>query len=155
GSGEIAHGYFPGNYPEAGDVWFSSLAWPQSEPISPGSLDYLAALHEIGHALGLKHPFDGSAVLSAALDNFSYTVMSYSPHAGVQLDVTASFYPTTPMYLDLVAIQKLYGVTSVNAGNTTYTFHEGQNYWQTINDTGGTDTIVYASNTGGLINLGV
>ncbi|WP_143324432.1 matrixin family metalloprotease [Caulobacter sp. FWC2] len=35
-------------------------------------------LHEIGHALGLKHPFDGDPTLETALDNYSHTVMSYT-----------------------------------------------------------------------------
>lgn len=35
-------------------------------------------LHEIGHNLGLKHPFDGDFVLSSADDNWSHTVMSYT-----------------------------------------------------------------------------
>ena len=34
--------------------------------------------HEIGHALGLKHPFDGSIVLDPSLDTASETVMSYT-----------------------------------------------------------------------------
>ncbi len=57
-------------------------------------------LHEIGHALGLKHPFEGEFVLSAAEDNFATSVMSYTPggSAGNQLGT-----------LDVIAIQHLYG----------------------------------------------
>lgn len=35
-------------------------------------------LHEIGHALGLKHPFEGDPTLTGAADNTSNTVMSYT-----------------------------------------------------------------------------
>ena len=35
-------------------------------------------LHEIGHNIGFKHPFDGDYVLSAADDDFGHTVMSYT-----------------------------------------------------------------------------
>ncbi|WP_019904388.1 M57 family metalloprotease [Methylobacterium sp. 77] len=38
-------------------------------------------IHEIGHAIGLKHSFDGSVVLDPKLDNTSYTVMSYTGYA--------------------------------------------------------------------------
>jgi Ca2+-binding RTX toxin-like protein len=35
-------------------------------------------LHEIGHALGFKHPFTGDPTLPVDLDNHAYTVMSYT-----------------------------------------------------------------------------
>ena len=35
--------------------------------------------HEIGHALGLKHPFEGGAELPERYQNNGYTVMSYTP----------------------------------------------------------------------------
>jgi hypothetical protein len=34
-------------------------------------------VHEIGHALGFKHPFEGEPVLAIDLDSKSNTVMSY------------------------------------------------------------------------------
>ena len=45
----------------AGDV--SRLK--QFSPLVPGSEGYAALLHEIGHALGLKHPFEGDIRLDA------------------------------------------------------------------------------------------
>ncbi len=53
--------------------------------------------HEIGHALGLKHPFEGDRVLDATLDNTDNTVMSYTGY-GPKLGS-----------LDLAAIRYLYG----------------------------------------------
>ena len=35
-------------------------------------------LHEIGHALGFKHPFEGPNTLSSTYDDHAYTVMSYT-----------------------------------------------------------------------------
>jgi Ca2+-binding RTX toxin-like protein len=75
----------------------------------------------------------------------SYTASPFSA-AG---DNYASFYPTTPMFYDLAAIEQIYGVRAHATGNTTYLFKDGFKYWQAIHDTGGTDTIVYqgAENT--------
>jgi serralysin len=53
-----------------------------------------------------------------------------------------------------VAIQRLYDRDkNVNAGSTTYSFYEGKKYWQTIDDAGGTDTIVYSGSSGCVIDL--
>lgn len=58
-------------------------------------------LHEVGHAIGMKHPFDtypiNSNTLSAALDNNLHTVMTYTyvvPFTNVlgDLDVAAAQY---------------------------------------------------------------
>jgi len=35
-------------------------------------------LHEIGHALGLEHPFDGDFLINPARDNTDVTIMSYT-----------------------------------------------------------------------------
>lgn len=145
-SDEYAHAYMPSNDTSAGDVWLQSdnfnpsgLSAPQ-----PGSDDFQTLIHELGHSLGLKHSFEGPNALQASMDNFFYSVMSYS--ARVKGDSgLASFMPTTPMYYDLLAIQALYGRNmSHNAGDTVYTFNQGQKYFQTIDDAGGaSDTIVF------------
>ncbi|MBL8493724.1 MAG: hypothetical protein JNM37_05640, partial [Rhodocyclaceae bacterium] len=59
------------------------------------------------------------------------------------------------MLYDIAAIQYLYGPNmSYHAGNDIYTFSQGQNYFQTIWDAGGTDTIVWdASTEGATIDL--
>ncbi|MBR1157369.1 matrixin family metalloprotease [Bradyrhizobium sp. JYMT SZCCT0428] len=67
--------------------------------INYGSVAIGLMLHEIGHALGFKHPFDGDPTLAPALDDKSQTVMSYTGSAPSQLGP-----------LDLQAVQYLYNV---------------------------------------------
>jgi len=46
--------------------------------MSQGTAGYQILLHELGHALDLKHPHEGDVRLSAAEDNTGNTVMSYN-----------------------------------------------------------------------------
>jgi serralysin len=152
-----AWAYYPFGGASSGDVWFNANSSSYSNEWSAGSYEYLTVVHEIGHALGLKHPFDDewltSAVLPVELDTTSYTVMSYSSYTG-DLGSYLTYEPTTPMVLDIAAAQALYGAnTSFNSGDTTYNFIQSGSYHMTIWDAGGTDTIAYASSTGGVIDL--
>lgn len=49
---------------------------------SKGGFGYEILLHEFGHALGLKHPFDDSPRLPERLDNTDNTLMSYTTISG-------------------------------------------------------------------------
>lgn len=153
--GSAAYAYLPSDAPIGGDVWISSndvtsTAW------SPGSFNFQTLVHEIGHALGLKHPFDDSGsgtVLAAGEDYYGNSVMSYSAWNGDQ-NSSINFETTTPMYYDILTIQYLYGAnTNFNAGATTYSYADGQNYYETIWDGGGTDTIVFTGAGAALIDL--
>jgi Ca2+-binding RTX toxin-like protein len=152
-----AWAYLPGRSAYAGDIWFNARATSYTKLWTAGSYPYETVIHEIGHALGLKHPFDSKALspgtLDPALDSRSFTIMSYSADPG---DKTTDFSnrPTTPMFLDVLAIQQMYGANmTTGAGNTTYTFSGTSSYHQTIWDAGGTDTFVYYSSLGGEIDL--
>lgn len=159
GSNANAHAYYPGAEPWSGDVWFNfnSGFWhgAHSSPIVKGTYDYLTIIHEIGHALGLKHPFANYPnILGAAFDNYSFTIMSYQSYANSGSN-GADFYPTTPMWYDLIAIQAMYGARPHASGNTVYTFSASKHYWQTIDDSGGVDTIVYVGGSSSKIDLNI
>ncbi|WP_417451260.1 M10 family metallopeptidase [Kordiimonas sp.] len=135
-----AWAYTPSGSAKAGDIWLVS---ENQSTGGVGSYFHSVLLHELGHALGLKHPFDddGSGVLlSSQYDGNDYTVMSYNTIAGNENIVGASLSPTTFMYLDILALQHIYGAIETEAGNTTYGFLSGSQYYETIWDTGGTDT---------------
>jgi hypothetical protein len=74
-----------------------------------GSFEYYTVLHEIGHALGLKHSFMGSPVLAANLDNVGNTVMSYT---GPMRVGNQSCWPSNYMALDRLALAQLYNRTA-------------------------------------------
>ena len=65
-----------------------------------GNAGYEILLHEIGHALGLGHPFEGPYPLSAGNDNTNNTVMSYT-QAGSIKSAFQSY--------DLLALRWMYG----------------------------------------------
>jgi Ca2+-binding RTX toxin-like protein len=117
------------------------------------------ALHEIGHALGLKHPgnYNGdkkgkSPFLHYYQDNNTNTVMSYNDVGGKA---------GTPMSYDIRAIQYLYGAKTFNSGNTTYKFDTVYSYYDgsdnqgnknkkmklSVWDSGGTDTFDFSKLT--------
>jgi len=128
-----------------GDVWLNQRSL--SGNWWAGSYDFMALVHEIGHALGLKHPFAGDAVLPSAYDSTRYSVMSYTEHPAYLLGYddngTAQYaMPSTPMLYDIAAIQHLYGANrSYRSGNDTYTFRSSTPFVMTLWDAGGTDTL--------------
>jgi serralysin len=147
-----AWAYYPGNHYTAGDIWLSPTSF-HDHPITPGTWQFAALIHELGHALGLKHPHEfaggNAALLPDHLDNKFYTVMSYNfdPTGN---DFFPGRYPTTPMLLDVKALQYLYGPnTSHNSGNDVYVYIESGQYLETIWDAGGIDTIDYRNSVSG------
>jgi len=67
---------------------------------SVGTAGFEVLLHELGHAMGLKHPFSGSVVLPSGQDNTSNTIMSYT-------DVGGPYSNYSPY--DIAALRYLYG----------------------------------------------
>jgi VCBS repeat-containing protein len=161
-----AYAYLPatdtGTSTSAGDVWLNAdFRSGLFNDLSPGSVGGYTLLHEIGHALGLKHPGDpsvnSSAKLDASQDSMFNSVMSNNVFGGIAYqsgNVNIDRLPTTPMSYDIDALQYLYGAnTTTNSGNTAYTFSDTGKYLQTIYDMGGIDTITLTGTTGGKIDL--
>jgi serralysin len=150
-----AYAYFPGGYAISGDIWFNPDTL-NGRNLLPGSFAFKVMLHEVGHALGLKHPFDVVAgnlnLLPTALDQASNTLMSYSSSPSFQGSLSTDV--ATPMPLDVAAIQQIYGANNTHrTGDDTYEFRGDVARWLTLWDAGGVDTIRYVSSTGGIIDL--
>lgn len=141
----LAYAYTPRSTNWAGDVWLNGTSnWTN---LANGSYNFMALMHEVGHALGLSHPFGGSSAFGGSLpteeDNYSNTIMAYNAVSG-SASSRANTYATTPMSYDIAAMQYLYGANmSYHTGDDSYTFEQGSKYFQTIWDAGGSDTIVW------------
>src|SRR5262249_5648680 len=60
-----------------GDVWIDSGV--AGSTFATGTLDWENLLHETGHALGLKHPFDAPVLAGGdTYDSTRFTLMSYT-----------------------------------------------------------------------------
>jgi hypothetical protein len=82
-------------------VYLDNSEWyAQNRDLTPGGYGYETLLHELGHALGLKHPFDDSINLPLAQDNTANTLMAYTDAGGP--------YQHYNQY-DVAALKWLYG----------------------------------------------
>lgn len=129
-----------------GDVFvnFGGILSDVDLSFAPGSQGYLLVLHELGHSLGLKHPHNtiGSRLSfdqynSSQYDLDEFTVMSYNDDS----DSYVLYDPITPMILDIIALQFMYGKNQfINSGDTSHNIiHTGEYY--TIWDPSGNDTV--------------
>ena len=163
-----ALGFFPNTFYDTyyydgvgGDIYanINSLAntLPSYEVGSPG---YFLLLHELGHALGLKHTFDDGGTGGPTLDDLNlgdfdkdwFSIMSYSDDFNFNL---INFDPATPMLLDVLGLQALYGKNeTTNTGNDVYVLDETITFYYTVWDAAGTDRVdASASGKGWYIEL--
>ncbi|MGR3759825.1 M10 family metallopeptidase C-terminal domain-containing protein [Roseobacteraceae bacterium NS-SX3] len=98
-------------------------------------------LHELGHAMGLRHTFDEAADLPPQYDSNLYSVMSYRANP-----ITGTL-PDEMMLFDVLALQDIWGAAAHNAGNTRYGA-PGTGPVDLIWDSGGSDTLDAASAAG-------
>lgn len=147
-STQLSYTYAPTTTAQGGDIWLNAqLQSSLYRSFTPGTLSSFVLIHELGHALGLKHPHAGSSLNSATLggfqDNLFNSVMSYYAWPGVLLTQSnIDRLPTTPMALDIDAMQALYGANiASHNGDDTYSFDSNGKYLETIYDAGGNDTI--------------
>jgi serralysin len=141
---EISNGFRD----QGGDMWVNTGSAHDMTNASPGNVAYYTAVHEFGHALGLKHSgldsasAPGEIPLPAPHENMEYSVMSYRSYEGGPASSLSNDYPTTYMANDILALQTLYGANyTTNNGDTRYTWDPaGGKIFETLWDGGGNDT---------------
>lgn len=145
----------------AGDV-FLAASNRDTEQYLAGDQGYMTVVHELGHALGLKHPFESPNILTTSLDNTAYTVMSYTSARNRILNFSyenntmkmASEYvgPFSYGVLDVAALQTLYGTNlGYHTGADSYTVSTAKHQYLTIWDAGGVDVLEASDASGSCV----
>ncbi|MEO3479041.1 matrixin family metalloprotease [Phaeobacter sp. CAU 1743] len=113
--------------------WDGFVVFDESRDLSSADAMNLL-LHELGHAMGLRHTFDPDANLPEEYDSNLYSIMSYTTNPINGQDSGAM------MLFDVLALQDIWGSADYNTGDTRYTGSR-TNTVDAIWDSGGEDTI--------------
>ena len=139
-SDSAGYSYFPSeNFFYGSDIFINRKSGFAT--FADGTYEAITLIHEIGHAIGLKHPFDDTdsvgntgtpPYLSSKEDITTWTVMSYT---ALPSDYHMLYSP-----LDIAALQYLYGPSLLTRnGNDSYRISQSDPNF--IWDGVGTDTI--------------
>jgi serralysin len=114
-----AYAYYPGTNVQGGDVFYGGTGrFPVMGNFDSGQ----ATLHEIGHALGLKHGQDNFAygVMNADRLDIEFSLMNYPNYIGsAEGYSTASTSAQTYMMYDIAALQYMYGANFNQVGRAS------------------------------------
>lgn len=172
-----AYAYYPSNSTKGGDIWYGTDYSVYQNPVK-GQYAWATTIHELGHALGLKHGHQTGGVANTAMqstyDQMAYSIMTYrsyqdGPTTGYTNETNG--YAQTFMMYDIAALQTMYGANfNTNSGNTTYRWDPstgemfidnvgqgapgGNRIFMTLWDGNGTDTYDFSNYTTNLnVNL--
>ncbi|MGX7707982.1 FG-GAP-like repeat-containing protein [Methylobacterium sp. Gmos1] len=122
-----SYAYYPSSGVTGGDVWIG----PSARSVTAGNYGWYTMIHELGHALGLKHGQEsggpGNTALPSATDSMEYSIMTYRSYVGQSnlgtLTNESWGMAQTFMMYDIAALQYMYGADfNSNSGNTGYTW---------------------------------
>ena len=102
---------------QPGDIWFNRNGYDPltNFNVGLGSPFLSTAYHELGHVLGMKHPFEGFPSLPTSVDYDHNTLMSYSENPAYERSATYSLW-------DVQQLQTLYGANHDSVDNDQYFF---------------------------------
>lgn len=149
--GQNGFAVLPINQPRGGDVFLAGATRFEVNAYTTGSVRATLA-HELGHALGLKHPFEGAIQLPQVLQTNEHTLLGLPALSGALPVFTRASNgsltfsavggsDSTFKLLDVHAIQALYGRANVALTDNTYRINAAVAEYLTIADSGGVDTI--------------